>query len=57
MLVSNKIKEMIKKEIKAQENYLKILIQQEKNYNVNLSDEIEETKLSISYYNKVLEEK
>lgn len=57
MLVSNKVKELIKKEIKAQENYLKILIQQEKNYNVNLSDEIEETKLSISYYNKVLEEK
>lgn len=57
MLVSCKIKEMIKKEIKAQENYLKVLIQQEKNYNVNLYDEIEETKLSISYYNKVLEEK
>lgn len=57
MLVSNKIKEMIKKEIKAQENYLKILVQQEKNYNVNLSDEIEETKASIEYYNKVLEEK
>lgn len=57
MLVSNKIKEMIKKEIKAQESYLKILVQQEKNYNVNLSDEIEETKASIEYYNKVLEEK
>lgn len=57
MLVSIKVKELIKKEIKAQENYLKILVQQEKNYNVNLSDEIEETKLSISYYNKVLEEK
>lgn len=57
MLVSNKVKELIKKEIKGQENYLKILVQQEKNYNVNLYDEIEETKASIEYYNKVLEEK
>lgn len=56
MLVSIKVKELIKKEIKAQENYLKILVQQEKNYNVNLSDEKEETKLSIEYYNKILKE-
>lgn len=56
MLVSIKVKELIKKEIKGQENYLKILVQQEKNYNVNLSDEKEETKLSIEYYNKILKE-
>lgn len=57
MLVSNKIKEMIKKEIKAQENYLKMLELQEKNYNLNLNDEKKETQASIDYYNQILEER
>lgn len=57
MLVSNKIKEMIKKEIKAQENYLKMLELQEKNYNLNLNDEKKETQASIDYYNNILEER
>lgn len=57
MLVSEKIKDAIKKEIKSQENLLKLLENQEKNYGKNYEDEKVEIKNSIAYYNKVLNEK
>lgn len=56
MLVSEKIKKIIKAEIKSQENFLKVLNSQEKNYGLQLSKEKETTQNSIDYYKKFLEE-
>ena len=57
MLVSEKIKDVIKKEIKNQENLLKLLENQEKNYGKDYEQEKIEIKNSITYYNKILNEK
>lgn len=57
MLVSEKIKDVVKKEIKSQENLLKLLENQEKNYGKNYEQEKVEIKNSIAYYNKILNEK
>lgn len=54
MLVSLKIKDVIKKEIKAQDMLLKSLESQEKNYGSDFSKEKEEIKKSIDYYEKFL---
>lgn len=56
MLVSEKIKKIINAEIKSQENFLKVLDSQEKNYGLQLSKEKETTQNSIDYYKKFLEE-
>ncbi len=56
MLVSEKIKKVIKGEIKSQETLLKMLENQEKNYGAKYPKEKEQIKLSIEYYNKVLRE-
>lgn len=57
MLVSEKIKEAIKKEIKSQENLLKILELQEKNYDKDYGQDKQDIKNSIAYYNRILNEK
>ena len=57
MLVSEKIKEVIKKEIKSQENLLKILELQEKNYDKDYGQDKQDIKNSIAYYNRILNEK
>lgn len=54
MLASEQIKKYVEKEIRAQQNYLKILEAQEKNYHLDLTDEKNDTKASIEYYNKIL---
>lgn len=57
MLVSEKIKDVVKKEIKNQESLLKMLEAQEKNYRKDYNNEKNEIKNSIEYYNKILNEK
>lgn len=56
MLVSEKIKKIIKGEIKSQESFLKVLENQEKNYGLQFPKEKEETQKSIDYYKEFLEE-
>lgn len=57
MLVSEKIKDVIRKEIKSQENLLKFLENQEKNYDKDYSQDKQDIRNSIAYYNKILNEK
>lgn len=56
MLISNKIKEAIEKEIKTQKNLLKSLETQEANYNVDMSEIKDDIVKSIQYYEKILKE-
>lgn len=56
MLVSEKIKSLIKKEIKAQESVINILENQEKEYGLDFQKEKKLIKESIDYYNKILKE-
>lgn len=56
MLVSEKIKSAIKKEIKAQETAIKVLENQEKEYGLTFPKEKALIKESINYYNKILKE-
>ena len=56
MLVSIKIKKAMEAETKNQKNLLKLLINQEANYGVDLSKEKAEVNKSIAYYEKVLKE-
>lgn len=53
-LISEKIKKVIKTEIKAQETTLKILENQEVNYGLQLGKEKEFVKKTINNYNKML---
>lgn len=55
-LVSEKVKKTIKAEIKAQESFLKLLENQEKNYGAKYQKEKEAIKQSVEYYHKVLNE-
>ncbi len=54
MLISEKIKKTIESEVKAQQTLLKLLVNQEQNYNVDCSKEKEAIEESIAYYNKVI---
>ena len=56
MLVSKTIKSVIEKEIKAQKAYLATLEKQEKNYEIDMTEEKSNVKNSISYYEKILKE-
>lgn len=56
MLVSEKIKKAIKSEVKAQQNLMKLLIEQEKNYGKDLREEKEAIEASLVYYSKILKE-
>ena len=56
MLVSEKIKEIIKKEVKSQQSVIKVLENQEKEYGFQFTKEKEMINKSIEYYNKVLNE-
>lgn len=53
-LISLKIESTLKAEIKSQQQYLKALESQEKNYDVDLTDEKNRCKEVISYYEKVI---
>lgn len=56
MLISIKIKKAIETEAKSQKQLLKLLVNQEANYCVDLSQEKAEINKSIEYYDKVLKE-
>ncbi len=56
MLISNKLKKAIESEVKAQQTLLKLLVNQEQNYNVDCSKEKEDIEKSIAYYNKVIKD-
>lgn len=56
MLISVEIKKKIEKEAKTQRTLLKLLENQEKNYNMDLTQEKEDINKSIDYYDKVLKE-
>jgi len=56
MLMSIKIKKAIEAETKAQKALLKLLVNQEANYGVDLTKEKENINNSIEYYDKVLKE-
>ena len=56
MLVSEQIKEIIKKEVKSQQSVIKVLENQEKEYGFQFTKEKEMINKSIEYYNKVLNE-
>ena len=56
MLVSEKIKEIIKKEVKSQQSVIKVLENQEKEYGLQFPKEKEIINKSIEYYNKILNE-
>lgn len=56
MLISIKLKKAIEGEIKAQQTLLKLLENQEQNYNVDCSKEKAEIEESIAYYNKVIKD-
>ena len=56
MLVSIKIKKAIEQEAKNQKQLLKLLVNQEANYGVDLSKEKAEINKSLEYYDKVLKE-
>lgn len=55
-LVSESVKKVIVKEIKAQESLIKLLELREKEYGVRYSDEKQEIQNSIDYYNNFLKE-
>lgn len=56
MLLSLKIVKAIEQEIKAQEQFIKSLENQEKNYKKDLSDNKVEVQKSIDYYKKILKD-
>ncbi len=56
MLISIKIKKAIEVEAKSQQQLLKLLVNQEANYGVDLSKEKAEINKSLAYYEKVLKE-
>lgn len=56
MLISIKIKKAIETEAKSQKQLLKLLVNQEANYGVDLSQEKAEINKSVEYYEKVLKE-
>jgi hypothetical protein len=55
-LVSESVKKVIVKEIKAQEGLIKLLELREKEYGVNYVAEKQEIQNSINYYNNFLKE-
>lgn len=55
-LVSESIKKAIEKEKKSQQTFLKTLESQEKNYGKDYTEEKENVKKSIAYYQKILQE-
>lgn len=56
MLANKKILKSIENEIKSQKTLLKLLNNQETNYNVDLSSEIKNVIDSIAFYENVLKE-
>lgn len=54
MLISIKIKKTIETEIKNQKALLKLLVSQEQNYNVDLSEQKKDIEKSIEYYESVI---
>ena len=56
-LLSINIKKNIEKELKAQKSLLKLLLNQENNYNQDFSEKKIEIEKSIAYYEKILSDK
>lgn len=54
--ISIKIKKALETEIKSQQALLKLLANQEKNYNKDLTKEKQDIETSIAYYNKVIKD-